>query len=52
MRREEELLTKAIAAMRSDEPSVDQVAASAGKVADRLGIGLKESAMVDRKSVV
>lgn len=47
MRREEELLTKAIAAMRSDEPSVDQIAASAGKVADRLGIGLKESAMVN-----
>jgi len=45
-RREDELLNKAVSALRSAQPDVREIAASAGRIADRLGIATTGAASV------
>jgi len=46
-RQEEMILDNAIQAMRADEPNAAQIAASAGRVADGLGIGVGDQLAMD-----
>ena len=47
MKRDETLLRTAVQALRADEPEAEQAAASARRVADRLGIDLVSESRVD-----
>jgi hypothetical protein len=47
MKRDETLLSTAIQALQADEPEAEQVAASARRVADRLGIDIVNESRVD-----
>ena len=47
MRHDEELLSRAVAAMRSAAPGPDEIADAAGRVADRLGVAMEERSVVE-----
>ena len=47
MKRDETLLRTAVQALQADEPEAEQVAASARRVADRLGIDTMNESRVD-----
>jgi hypothetical protein len=45
-RHDEELLNKAIDAVRTDKPDAEAITAAAGRISDRLGVAMKEHAAI------